>query len=742
MGFPKTNIFMISFDENNQVFQLATDFVNQTSKHVFLTGKAGTGKTTFLKHIEKQTHKNCIIAAPTGVAAINAGGVTLHSLFQLPFEPFIPGMEYRSAKDRFKMSASKLEMLRQLELLIIDEVSMLRSDLLDSIDSILKRIRRSDAPFGGIQMLYIGDLFQLPPVVKEDEWNLLKPYYRSPFFFHSKVVERNPPVYLELKKIYRQREQFFVDMLNRVRNDQLTDRDLQVLNQQYQPHFKVPEGEKYITLTTRNAKADHINGQELDRLKSKAYQFTGRIKGEFPDYALPTEMILTLKEGAQIMFIKNDVGEQRRYYNGKLGTISHIDDEDIEVKLADSEEVILLEKEVWSNIRYTLNKETKEIEEEELGSFEQYPIRLAWAITIHKSQGLTFERAVIDTGDAFAPGQAYVALSRCTSLESIVLLSPISYRSVQTDIHAVNLSKTEKRETELQHILEAEKQQFWADRLLKYFDFDKLVVIIRNFRSQLEDKTSKEYEQAHALSENMMQQSFALRSVAEKFQQQLKRLIQQSASTEILSERCKKAVCYFHETIVDQILLPFQEYILHFKISKAKTFYKHICSYEQDLKSFLDDLKKVRYHNILLVDDLQLVIPNRKSLYQDEKKAKAPKTSEKKQKKEIQEEEEPDKQESLELFGNGFSVAEIAHYRGLSQNTILTHLTEYVLTGELAASSLLPPNKIDYLTPWVQAAIAEDDLHIGPIKEQVGDDYSYSDIRIVMNHCLYQNGQK
>ncbi|MDR2848094.1 MAG: AAA family ATPase, partial [Bacteroidales bacterium] len=347
-------IVLMTPDSNNHIFQLATDFVNQTSRHIFLTGKAGTGKTTFLKHIRYATHKNCIVAASTGVAAINAGGVTLHSLFQLPFEPFVPGMEYRNAKDRFRMSAQKLAMLRQLELLIIDEVSMLRADTLDSIDATLRRIRRSDKPFGGVQTLYIGDLFQLPPVVKDDEWQILKDYYPSPFFFHAKVVQRHPPVYLELKKVYRQREQSFVDLLNHVRNNELTRDDLDKLNSRYQRDFRAPAGEKYITLTTHNAKADAINTRELGNLTAPVLNFTGTIEGEFPDYALPTEMTLTLKEGAQIMFIKNDTGEEKRYYNGKLGVIVELKPDNIKVRLDGSGDIIKVEQGEWKNVRYSL----------------------------------------------------------------------------------------------------------------------------------------------------------------------------------------------------------------------------------------------------------------------------------------------------------------------------------------------------------------------------------------------------
>ena len=734
---------MISPDSNNPVFQLAADFVNHTSQHIFLTGKAGTGKTTFLKHIRQTTHKNCIVAAPTGVAAINAGGMTLHSVFQLPFEPFVPGKDFGNSKERFKFSEAKRDMIKKMELLIIDEVSMLRADTLDSIDAVLRYIRQNNQPFGGVQMLYIGDMFQLPPVVKEDEWIFLREYYPSLFFFHAQALKHKPPVYLELKKIYRQREQSFVDLLNRVRNDILTPDDLQTLNRQYQPNFRPPDGKKYITLTTRNAKADAINNQELNRLNTPAYRFEGEIQGEFPEYALPTEMILVLKKGAQIMFIKNDTGEERRYFNGKLGTIANMGKDRIEVRLEGSGNVIEIEKETWKNIRYTLNKETAEIEEEELGSFKQYPIRLAWAITIHKSQGLTFEQAIIDTGDAFAPGQAYVALSRCTSLEGIVLLSQITQRSVQTDIHAVQLSKSEKEQAELQQILEEEKKRFWAERLLLYFDCRDLINIPRNLNKLLEDKTSHDYTSAHNLAKTMLHQAYEIQKVAVKFQEQLKTIVAQpTVDMHRLTERCCKAVTYFHQTIIDGMLAPLQKYIHGFKIKKAKSFHKNLCTLELDLKLFIENMKKVRYNDILLVKGLVLTIPEREPLEKGEKggkgeigeKGEGGKGELKKQ--QPQQSRVLSAKQSFDLFSEGLSIKEIAQKRNIVETTVASHLAEYVLSGELSVTDLVSQEKVDVLTPFIQAAIAEDNLRLAPIRESVGEQFSYNDIRFVMNHCL------
>jgi len=733
---------MITPDSNNPVFQLAADFVNQTSQHIFLTGKAGTGKTTFLKHIRHTTHKNCIVAAPTGVAAINAGGMTLHSLFQLPLEPFVPGKDISNSKERFKFSAAKRDMIRGMELLIIDEVSMLRADTLDSIDAVLRFIRHNDRPFGGVQMLYIGDMFQLPPVVKEDEWSFLREYYSSLFFFHAKAVQRVPPVYLELKKIYRQREQFFVDLLNRVRNDELTPDDLQTLNRQYQPNFRPPEGEKYITLTTRNAKADAINNQELNRLNTPAYLFEGEIKGEFPEYALPTEMKLILKKDAQIMFIKNDSGEERRYFNGKLGTIANMEKDRIKVRLEGSGNVIEIEKETWKNIRYTLNKETAEIEEEELGSFEQYPIRLAWAITIHKSQGLTFERAIIDTGDAFAPGQAYVALSRCTSLEGIVLLSQITQRSVQTDVHAVQLSKSEKEQNELQQILEEEKKRFWAERLLLYFDCKELINVPRNLYKLLEDKTSDDYNSARNLAKKMQKQAYEIQDVAVKFQNQLKSIVAQpTVDINLLTERCCKGITYFHQTIVTEMLLPLQQYIRGFKIKKAKTFHKNLCGLELDLKLFIENMKKVRYNDVPLAKSLVLHIPERDGMYRPAEKEKEPQQQQQKQLN-TEQTRIPSAKQSFDLFREGLSIKEIAKTRNIAEMTIASHLAEFVLSGELSVTDLVSKETVTELTPFVQAAIAEDNLRLAPIRELAGEQYSYNDIRFVLNHCIHERNRK
>ena len=599
-------------DENNAVFQLAADFINQTSEHIFLTGKAGTGKTTFLKYIRKHTHKNAIVAAPTGVAAINAGGVTLHSLFQLPFEPYLPGVSNPLKKTFFRFSKQKLELLNQLELLIIDEVSMLRADVLDCIDEILRRIRHNTKPFGGIQVLYIGDMFQLPPVAKDDEWELLKTYYESTFFFHARAIRKTDPVYIELKTVYRQGDPVFVDLLNRIRNNIATQDDLHELNKRYNPGFTPKEEDNYIILTTHNYRSDTINQRKLEELPSEERIFTGTVEGDFPDYALPTDIELHLKTGAQVMFIRND--SEGRFFNGKIATISRIVADQIYVYLPELNEEILVPKEEWENMRYSLNKESGKIEDEKLGSFTQYPLRLAWAITIHKSQGLTFEKAIIDAGRSFAAGQTYVALSRCTSLDGIVLFSKIRPDCILTDDYAIQFSQTEKDENELYRLFRTGRKKFWTERLMLYFDWRPMYDLLRNFDKLTEEKTASEYEQAKLLFAGFKKKIIEWEDTTVKFQQQLMQIVsKETAEDEIISllkVRCQKALVYFHEQFVADILKPLQDFIKSLKTNKKnRTFLKNLIVFEEDMRLFLENRRKVRYNDIPLAETLALDVP-------------------------------------------------------------------------------------------------------------------------------------
>lgn len=422
--------------ERNEIFDLAYRFVTETNENIFLTGKAGTGKTTFLKYLKDNSTKNIVVAAPTGVAAINAGGVTLHSLFQLPFHPFLPTKNNKEdLLAKIRQNKQRQQLLRKMELLVIDEISMVRCDVMDAIDTILRHTRRNyHLPFGGVQLLCIGDLHQLPPVAQNQEWSILNEYYESPFFFDSLAIKEQLPLLIELNKIYRQKEGSFVKLLNKVRNNHMNADDFEDLHLRYDPTFRPERDEKYITLTSHNKQADQINEQELYKLNGASFNYKAVVEDDFPENMYPVDFELSLKEGAQVMFLKNDL-IQRRYYNGKIGVVKELTKDKIIVDCDGTE--IEVGKETWENSRYTLNRTDGKLEQETLGTFTQYPLRLAWAITIHKSQGLTFEKVMIDAGAAFSSGQVYVALSRCTSLAGIVLLSKITPSAIQSNENVI-----------------------------------------------------------------------------------------------------------------------------------------------------------------------------------------------------------------------------------------------------------------------------------------------------------------
>ncbi|MEM9846970.1 MAG: PIF1 family DEAD/DEAH box helicase, partial [Bacteroidota bacterium] len=416
----------------NKQIELAYDYVQYTNKNIFLTGKAGTGKTTFLKRIQAESIKRTVVLAPTGVAAINAGGMTIHSFFQLPFGLFLPNGRSEAEKQR-KFSRKKIDLIKSLDLLIIDEISMVRADLLDAIDDVLRRLRRSKLPFAGVQLLMIGDLHQLPPVVRPDDWNLLREHYSTPYFFGSLALKETQPISIKLTHIYRQSDSVFIDLLNKVRNNQLDQAVLEQINSRYIPNFVAPEDKAYIILTSHNRAAQNINQEKLEEIDRPVWKYEAEIDGNFAEKNYPTEEVLELKKGAQVMFVKNDLSYKKRYYNGKIGQITGLEKDRIYVQCPDDEEEIQVAIEEWTNVKYSLDPESKEVKEDIVGVFRQFPLKLAWAITIHKSQGLTFERAIIDAQAAFAHGQVYVALSRCKSFEGVVLRTKIAYSSVKTD---------------------------------------------------------------------------------------------------------------------------------------------------------------------------------------------------------------------------------------------------------------------------------------------------------------------
>jgi len=550
----------MEYDLNNEMFRLAAELVNQSSRNIFLTGKAGTGKTTFLKYIRENCPKQIAVVAPTGVAAINAGGVTMHSFFQLPFSPFIPdvgGFNMQSEEttnknsllSKLRMTTEKKKILQELELLIIDEISMVRCDMLDAVDTVLRHIRRrNNERLGGVQVLFIGDMFQLPPVIKEHEWRLLKDFYNSPYFFDSLVIKEEQPVYIEFNKIYRQSEEKFISVLNQVRNNQLDDNGRNLLDKRFVPDFRRTKDDGYIILTTHNERARNKNETELNSLANKSFSYRAEIEGDFPESAYPAEEQLLLKVGSQVMFIKNDSERVKRYFNGKIGIVTELENDKILVQCKGETEEIEVKKEKWENIRYTVDKKSRQLNEEVLGSFTQYPLRLAWAITIHKSQGLTFEKVIIDAGEAFAPGQVYVALSRCTTLDGIVLQSHIRSNRMISDERIVRFSETNSSKNILELELQRSKRSYQLKILLSLFDYKQIFEDAKEFNQYLFENRSSFNEGSEKWLDEFLNEIIKLEGTAEKFQNQLRSIFnrEENADTnELLKERMNAGAGYF-----------------------------------------------------------------------------------------------------------------------------------------------------------------------------------------------------
>ena len=538
--------------EQNNELRTAWDFVEHTGRSIFLTGKAGTGKTTFLKAVVEQSSKRSIVVAPTGVAAINAGGMTIHSFFQLPFSPFVPGAKIES---RFDFGKEKRKIISSLDLLIIDEISMVRSDLLDAIDSVLRRFRDRYKPFGGVQLLMIGDLQQLTPVVTPDDERMLAPYYDTPYFFGSKALAQIEYVTIQLEKVYRQQDDTFLTLLNHIREGHPTADDLALLNARYQPAFVPQPNEGYIRLTTHNQMANNYNESELKKLSGRAYTYRAKIEGTFPDYSYPTAETLVLKEGAQVMFVKNDPSGEHRYYNGRIGHVTLAEDNRLEVYCPGDAEAIEVEPLEWENARYTLNDQTREIETEVLGKFSQLPLRLAWAITIHKSQGLTFERAIIDASLSFAPGQVYVALSRCKTLEGMALASRIPPQVIISD-ERVDSYISHQEEAALRSIeqLPTLKDEYYRYLLMELFDFKDIL-----YREEYLNRIITEFfyhsytdiaEMHKRALENYKQQVVV---VADKWVGMIQQMAIDTLHNAEFLERVKRSATYFEQTL-EQVL--------------------------------------------------------------------------------------------------------------------------------------------------------------------------------------------
>jgi hypothetical protein len=560
--------------------------VNLTGKNIFLTGKAGTGKTTFLHHLKETTKKRMIVVAPTGVAAINARGVTIHSFFQLPFGPLV-GIERMEESQKKFFNRNKINIIRSLDLLVIDEISMVRADVLDAIDYVLKRYRTRRKPFGGVQLLMIGDLQQLSPVVKNDENELLRQYYETPYFFSSKALKENLLVSIELIEVFRQQDEHFLKILNKVRNNELDTATLAELNKRYFPDFEPEEAEGFITLCTHNINAQNINEEKLKELPGKEYIFKAEIRGKFPEYNYPTEYELVLKENSQVMFVKNDPAPLKLFYNGKIGRIMRIENGGIFVQCPDDEDEIFVEPLEWENLSYTLNKENDEISEVVEGTFKQFPLKLAWAITIHKSQGLTFERAIIDAQHAFAHGQVYVALSRCKTLEGIVLKTPIHQYAVITDNTVKGFTDDIEQNQPTETIFNTDKISYQKDVLMELFDFYPIFYKVSNIYKFISENSGsflpRTKDKFAAMSQLVKTD---INEVSGKFKIQINRLLQKEPNIEQNTElqiRIGKASDYF----VEKIQTIISEHLKSIDIDN-KELKKRISDLTKNLK---DDIK-------------------------------------------------------------------------------------------------------------------------------------------------------
>lgn len=697
---------------------IAEQFVLHTSKNVFLTGRAGTGKTTFLHDIAKKTTKNSVVVAPTGVAAINAGGVTIHSMFGFPLTAFIPNndnVDFSICNNRYGLSrhlkyrSEKRKIFESLELLIIDEISMVRADLLDAIDFVLRKIRKNPSPFGGVQLLVIGDLFQLSPVTKPEIWSILQKYYFSPFFFDSIAWAKSDPIEIELKKIYRQKNEDFINILNNIRAGIKNDKDLERLNQNFQTDF---DDEGIVTLSTHNYKADKINQEKLDELPSRKHYFSAKISGKFNESSYPTLETIILKKGAQIMFIRNH--PEGLYFNGKIGIVKGFLGKEIKIEFPEDKNTISVGREEWKNTKYTLNKEKKTIEQENIGSFSQYPLKLAWAITVHKSQGLTFDKVNVDLSQTFAPGQMYVALSRSRTLDGLVLRSKVRAQNIIADQRILEYHQNIDFGNNVEKILQEAKDRYSEKQLVRVFHFDYILNQLEEWKDIILENKIPEQGNAMLAYKNIEEILHEIVNIGHNFQNQLVNLQKADSSTEIIINRSLKAIEYFTNNLYNNVLIPLNNHIESFKIKKrTRKYIRLLRDIYDDLWTIMEKLYNLEYKKIKIYQYKPLYTKP-KSINKTKNKPKAKKGE--------------TFRITLELFQSGKTLEQIAKERNLKLGTIESHMTRWIENGTIDIYKLMEKKKVKNISKHM---MGKEEISFNELMQEVKIETTYSELRWV-----------
>jgi len=707
--------------EYNRERALAKDFILHTTRNVFLTGKAGTGKTTLLKEILDETDKNYIVAAPTGVAAINAGGITLHSLFLLPLKSFVPIKDSPYSRDLFcdvielvkhqKFNRAKLDLLLELEMLVIDEISMVRADIFDAIDHTLRRVRKNQRSFGGVQLVVIGDLFQLAPVVRGGIEEVLRNFYKSPYFFDARAWEGSNALAIELKKVYRQEDMNFVQMLNSIRDGKKDENVIAALNAHYDAN---PEYADVITLTTHNRKADKINQTELEQLDGKVTALEATITGKFYENAFPTPEKIELKKGAQVMFIRNH--SEGLYFNGKIGTITEITRSTVKVKGKDGISIIV-EPVEWKNSQYKVDGESGKIIQEDIGTFVQYPLRLAWAVTVHKSQGLTFDKVILDLEGTFASGQLYVALSRCRSLEGMILSSHIKKENVITDSRVLGFTRENELQEDIELILKKEKERYEDEQLLRQFDLGQLGANLEMWEQVIIDNDNiPKQANCLVLVRGIKKELDKVTHVTQNFMSKLGQHLQNEALEEgFVEERMDKAIQYFTEQIYENILSPIVKHGAEYSVkSKTRTYLREVDAVEETLWKVINKLYNLEYRGKLVLTG--------------ERKYKRNSGPKPKPKKAVKGE---SVETTFQMFQAKKSLKMIAKERGLVIGTIESHISQLIKSERISIFEVMKAKKVEQA---LAVAKSYPDLSSADLIKKMPMKMSFGELRWVLGH--------